>query len=106
MVLPAEIRINSCPMTVPLFPRAYTTTRFHPPRLKTSSMATAPSRVPSEIPNQMPCGPRPSAPESPQQRGNSTNHIAPILTHMGEEMLESVGGLEIDVAEDGKVIQV
>lgn len=29
-----------------------------------------------------------------------------ILTHMGEEMLESVGGLEIDVAEDGKVIQV
>lgn len=29
-----------------------------------------------------------------------------ILTHMGEEMLERVGGLEIEVAEDGKVVQI
>jgi ribonuclease BN (tRNA processing enzyme) len=29
-----------------------------------------------------------------------------ILTHLGEEMLERVGGLEIEVAEDGKVVQI
>ncbi len=29
-----------------------------------------------------------------------------ILTHMGEDMLEKLDGSEIEVAEDGKVVQI
>ncbi len=29
-----------------------------------------------------------------------------ILTHMGEEMLERIGEVEIEVAEDGKIVQI